>query len=88
MMSPTWTGARKVISSIAAVTAGPPLCRWATAPAVDEGELHDLAAVHVAEQVGLARGGAMIPRLTRLYDVGRGAGLSVMGRHGSVTSHG
>ena len=34
-MSPTCTGARNAISSIAAVTAGPPLCRWATAPAVE-----------------------------------------------------
>src|SRR3954452_22682152 len=33
-MSPTCTGSRKAISSIAAVTAGPPLWRWATAPAV------------------------------------------------------
>ena len=34
-MSPTWTGSRNAISSIAAVTAGPPLWRWATAPAVE-----------------------------------------------------
>ena len=34
-MSPTCTGSRNAISSIAAVTAGPPLCRWATAPAVE-----------------------------------------------------
>src|SRR5689334_19472427 len=33
-MSPTWIGLRNAISSIAAVTAAPPLCRWATAPAV------------------------------------------------------
>ena len=33
-MSPTCTACRNAISSIAAVTAGPPLCRWAIAPAV------------------------------------------------------
>ena len=48
--------ARNAISSIAAVTAGPPLCRCATAPAVRVGEPHDLAAVDVAEQVHVASG--------------------------------
>jgi hypothetical protein len=31
--SPTRTGSRNAISSIEAVTAGPPECRWATTPA-------------------------------------------------------
>ena len=34
-MSPTWTGCRNAISSMAAVTEGPALCRCATAPAVE-----------------------------------------------------
>ena len=53
-MSPTCTGCRNAISSIAAVTAGPPLCRWATAPAVLSDQTHDHPAVHVAEQVHVA----------------------------------
>src|SRR5690242_16513064 len=70
MMSPTWTGARKVISSIAAVTAGPPLWRCATAPAVESASFMISPPCTLPSRLASLEW-AMIPRLTRLYDVGR-----------------
>ena len=70
MMSPTWTGARKVISSIAAVTAGPPLWRCATAPAVESASFMISPPWTLPSRLASLEW-AMIPRLTRLYDVGR-----------------
>src|SRR5688572_30140187 len=83
MMSPTWTGARKVISSIAAVTAGPPLWRWATAPAVESASFMISPPCTLPSRLASLEW-AMIPRLTRLYDVGRGAGSVMVGTVASL----
>src|ERR671910_3221746 len=69
MMSPTCTGARKVISSIAAVTAGPPLWRGATAPAVESASFMISPPWTLPSRLASLEC-AMMPRLTRLYDVG------------------
>src|SRR5688572_8392841 len=83
MMSPTCTGARNVISSIAAVTAGPPLCRCATAPAVESASFMISPPCTLPSRFASLEW-AMMPRLTRLYDVGRGGWSIMVGTVASV----
>src|SRR5918995_616052 len=68
MMSPTCPGARKVISSIAAVTAGPPLWRCATAPAGGSASFIISPPWAVPGRVGSLGGSGMPEKGTPEYD--------------------
>ncbi len=70
-MSPTWTGSRKAISSSAAVTAGPPLCRWATAPAVESASF-TISPPWMLPRRFASRADMTTPSETRPYDGGTG----------------
>ena len=90
-MSPTCTGSRKAISSSAAVTAGPPLCRCATAPAVESASF-TISPPWMLPRRFASRADMTTPSETRPYDGGRArcrratADVGRVGhaRHGSV----
>ena len=84
-MSPTCTGRRKLISSIAAVTAGPSLCRKATAPAVESASFM-ISPPWTLPRMLACTEVAAIARETREKDTGRAVTARHSCRHGSVSA--